>query len=302
MGALMWAGTFVLAIVAVMFPDDAVKGIASVAVVLLVTARVFEGCAYRPPEDHIGVIFRPADRRYRFIPRDTWTVVLPWIEEVRRPVYAGMTAVKTHHPAVPVRDGHPFEIAVDWAYRLDPRRVSDIFRKQFLDITGDGTWQAVISRRLNDLVSEVLIRHDRNDLLTDRGRMALKHELGERASVLVADFGFDLNPTRGVILQFVRPTARVWKAIEEHSASEHEGPAARKRVADLVDYLVARGISAADLWHLTSTVHATRKPAPPASVIPLADAGRTDGVLPISAPPPFGPTGDDHPDAPRPAA
>ena len=73
MGALMWAGTFVLAIVAVMFPDDAVKGIASVAVVLLVTARVFEGCAYRPKEDHIGVIIRSADRRYRFVGRNQWT-------------------------------------------------------------------------------------------------------------------------------------------------------------------------------------------------------------------------------------
>lgn len=301
MGALMWAGTAVLAIVAAVSGDTAVRGIAAFLAVGLVVSQVLTKCLYRPPESCIGVIYRPADRQYRFVSRDEWTIVIPGVEQVLEPVSARMTAIKTHHTTVLTADRHPVEIAVDWAYRLDPREVRADFRKQFLEITAQGMWPAVISRRLNDMVGEVLMRRTYAELLSDGGRRDLKDALGEAAEARLRGFGLCLNPATGVILQFARPTARVLRAREERIAAQDDGPAARDRVADLVNYLVERGISAADLWNLTSTVHAARPPAPPATVIPLAGTGtdRANGAVPYPVP---NPTGDDHPDAPRPAA
>ncbi|RIL12342.1 hypothetical protein DCC79_01870 [bacterium] len=302
MGALMWAGTFVLAIVAVVFPDTAFSWIAGALAVCSVVVLACSHFMYRPPENCFGVVFRPADRRYRIVGRNAWTVVLPGVERKREPVDARMAVIKTHHPNVLTADGRVIEIAVDWAYHLDPRTVRTDFLLQFMEISEKGMWQMVISRRLNDLVGSVVLRHRYASLLEDAGRAALKRDLGVEAEALLRRFGLRHEAETGVILQFAQPPARVRRAKEDRAAAWEDGPAARDRVGDLVDLLDSRERSAAELWYLRSTEHVARPPAPPTTMIPLADAGRTDGVLPISAPPPFGPTGDDHPDAPRPAA
>lgn len=300
MGALMWAGTFVLAIVAVMFPDDAVKGIASVAVVLLVTARVFEGCAYRPKEDHIGVIIRSADRRYRFVGRNQWTLILPGVEEKAAEVFAAMLRVTTYHPAIPARDGFPMDVTVNWMFQLDPRLVSFIPVQQFLSITRRAEWPGVLNAQFNAVVGRVLTRYHDTDLLTDRRQAQLEQELGEVASARLLPLGIVLNPRFGVSLQAVRHTQRVQRARESHRAAGHDGPAHVERFAPLAEYQRTHAIPAADVHALASVINGTQAPLQRVSVIPIpaAEAPAAPEV-PNRVPPR---AGDDHPDAPRPAA
>lgn len=190
---------------------------------------------YRPPEIHVGVIYR-FGRLWRLVEPDEWIVVIPWVNEIKPPISLHLRRVEVALSDVLTRDHIPINGDLVVYYQLDLRHTRSNFRPQALRIPEEG-WNSIISTVLRETANEVVGGMDLRQLLTPEGRGFLKRELSARLAERVQSLGLIVNPHTGVSVQALRPADAVCRATVDRFAAAFLGKAALDRVRPILEEL-----------------------------------------------------------------
>jgi len=190
---------------------------------------------YRPPEDHLGVIYR-LGRFSRWVGPDEWEVVIPGIDEIKCPISLHLRRMEINLSDLLTQDQVPVDCKLVAYYQLDLRHAGPHFRSQALRIPGEG-WNSIIRTVLQETANEVIGGIALQELLTSEGRRLLKHTLSSKLAQRVQDLGLLISPRTGVSVQVLKPTDAVWRAMVDKFAAASLGEAALDRVRSILEEL-----------------------------------------------------------------
>jgi hypothetical protein len=200
---------------------------------------------YRPPENHLGVIYQ-FGRLWRLVGPDEWIGVIPWVNEIKPPISLHLRRVEVALSDVLTQDRLPINCDLIAYYQLDLRQARIDFRFQALRIPDEG-WNSIITTVLREAANKVVGGIDLQQLLTPGGHGLLKGELSALLAERVQSLGLIVNPHRGVSVQAVKPTDAVCRAAVDRFVAALLGEAALDRVRPILGELgrdhpdVARG-------------------------------------------------------------
>ena len=195
------------------------------AAVLLVVAGL--SCLYRPPDNHIGVIYR-LGRLWRFLGPEEWTWLIPLVDQVRSPICHSPRQTTVKISDLLTQDRVPISLELQGFYQLDPRLAEGDFRLQFLYVP-EARWEAILGNILQEVAGEVTGGFTFRNLLTSAGRNRLKQMLSEELARCVRGLGIRVDRRDGVTVLALRPMDLSWfrlqpllEGIRERGAEEDE--------------------------------------------------------------------------------
>jgi regulator of protease activity HflC (stomatin/prohibitin superfamily) len=260
---------------------------------------------YRPPEDHLGVIYR-FDRFERWAPPDEWIVRIPWVDVVRTVVNLQIRQVPVPLPDLVTRDQVSVSCEVMVTYRVDPR---DVDRGLISQVVGfsKADWDGIITTTLREVAIQVVARMAFLHLSSVRGLRELKEALGTELSERLRLLGLVIVPRSGVTVQAVRTADAVREVLIQRYAAEPLGAAALARVRPMLTELKQADIdNARNALLLAWGATIVQGASPPSIVVTGAGDGRGNGHGPppdaLSAPPRQGPLSSAEPPTRRSAS
>ncbi len=219
--ALLWLLAVVLWVLVAFLPGPVIIP-AAVVLVLACLSNL-----YRPPDNHIGVIYR-LGRLWRLVDPEEWVWRIPLLDQVRRPIsrLPRQTTVKISD--LLSRERIPIDLELLGFYQLDPRLAGENFRLQFLYIP-ESRWEEIVGNILREVAGEIVGRFPFQNLLTSTGRNQLKQALSEELARRVRGLGIEVDRRDGVTVSALRPMDLSWfrlqpllEGIRERGAEEDE--------------------------------------------------------------------------------
>lgn len=191
---------------------------------------------YRPPENHVGVIYR-FDRFHRFAaPRGLYTL-LPWeyvAKEVKLDMRTAVLKIKDIH----TRDSVILDIELKIFFRVDIREAKGDGRLQAIRFESEAAWEEIVKTGVNDIArNDVFIGRTFAQLNSQEGRAILKRTMSEKISERVRGFGIFIDPQFGVNIANIQPNEVFHKAMQENSAAKVLGQAAVERLRPALEQL-----------------------------------------------------------------
>jgi len=202
---------------------------------LTLTLFIWHLCLYRPPEDHLGVIYQ-LGRFSRLVEPDEWAITIPGVHKPRTPISLHVRRLDADFPEVLTQDQVPVDCKLVVYFQRDLRCADAAVRTEALHIPDEG-WNTIIRTVMRETIDEVVSCVPYHQLLTARGRADLKQALGVLVGRRVQRLGLIVHPRRGVSVQMLRPTQAVWQAMVEQSAAVSLGEAALARVRPMLQEL-----------------------------------------------------------------
>jgi regulator of protease activity HflC (stomatin/prohibitin superfamily) len=237
---------------------------------------------YRPPEDHLGVLYR-FDRFHRWAKPDQWIVRIPWADTERARVNLQMRQVLVVLPDLATQDQVPVNSEVMVAYRLDPQGMDRSLIPQFLAFS-KADWDGIITTTLREVAIQVVARMAFLHLSSVRGLRELKEALGTELSERLRLLGLIIVPRSGVTVQAVRTTDAVREVLIQRYAAEPLGAAALARVRPMLTELEQADIdNARNALLLAWGATIVQGASPPSIVLTGAGDGRGNGHGPPSS-------------------
>ncbi len=195
-------------------------------------------CLYRPPEDHLGVIYQ-LGRLWRLAEPDRWIFVLPGVHTVKTPISLHVRRMPMALSDLLTQDQVPIDCELIAFYQLDLRLADADFQSQALRIPEDG-WNSVIKTVLQETANEVIGGIPFQQLLTPVGRSRLKRTLSALLAERVGRLGVMVSRQTGVSIQMLKPADAIWQAMRDRWAAVSLGEAALARVLPMLQELSRR--------------------------------------------------------------
>jgi hypothetical protein len=195
-------------------------------------------CLYRPPEDHLGVIYRFA-RFSRLVKPDEWCFIIPGIHEIKDPVSLNVRRLEANLSDMLTQDHVPIHCKLTVYYQRDLRHADAHFRSQALYIPDEG-WNSMIRTVLREAANEVVSGITFQQLLTPRKRRHFKWRLSALLAERVRHLGLIINPKTGISVQVLKPADVIWQALVDRSAAVSLGEAALARIHPILEDLSQR--------------------------------------------------------------
>jgi regulator of protease activity HflC (stomatin/prohibitin superfamily) len=192
-------------------------------------------CIYRPPEDHLGVVYQ-LGRLWRLVEPNRLIFVLPGVRTVKDAISLHVRQVTVCLPDLLTQDQVPIDCELIVFYQLDPRLAVTDFQAQALRIS-EGGWNSAIKTVLQETAGEVIGGIPFQQLLKPSGRHRLKRALGALLAERLQRFGVVVDQRTGVSLQALKPADVIWQAMQERLAAVSLGEAALARVLPMVQEL-----------------------------------------------------------------
>ncbi len=249
--------------------------VAGLTLGIALSCLLVQAILYRPPENHIGVIYQ-AGRFWRFVGPNEWAILIPRIHEAMTPISLNIQRVDLTFSDLLTRDLMPLTCEFVAYFLLDLRKARTDFLIQALHIPKEG-WNSIIETVLREVANEVVASIDLQQLLTPQGRNWLKARLSEQLAERVESLGLLVNPRTGVTVQALRPTKAVSRAVVDRFVATLLGDAALDRVRPIVERLCGDGSGVA--WEALLLEWASavvQQGAPPQVMIASTDRLGTD--------------------------
>lgn len=185
---------------------------------------------YRPPENHVGVIYSKWGRFKRFAGPNEWTPVFPVIEFIAREVRLDMRTAKITLENVLTRDQVAITLEMKIFYWVDVRQTSEDRKVQVLHFENDTPWDEIVKTGITDLARNVIvISRTFDELSTGAGLAYLKQALSGALALRVRGFGILMNRF-AVSIMSLQPNETFQQALQERSAAKAFGNAAADRI------------------------------------------------------------------------
>lgn len=201
--AFLWLLAVALLILAVFLPGPVTIPLATVALVVAGLSGL-----YRPPDNHIGVIYR-LGRLWRLVDPEEWVWLIPLLDQIRRPISRLVHRAEVKISDLLTLDRIPIVLELLGFYQLDPRLAEEGFRLQFLYIP-EARWEEIVGNILREVAGDVVGRFPFRNLLTSAGRNQLKRALSEELARRVRELGIEVNGHDGVTISALKPMDLSW--------------------------------------------------------------------------------------------
>lgn len=191
---------------------------------------------YRPPENHLGVVYR-FGRFHRFIEPDNWTFLLPVVENVHREVSLYMRTAELHLTQVELLDGLTVDVRLKIFFMIDVRLVAPENFLQVMKFEGL-EWFEMIKTATEDIVrNRVFLESTYSDLLHQRRNRTIKRRISEELADRVKGFGVIVNKDHGVMPVNIQPNSFYFKAVQDSKAAKPLGEASLERLRPILEAL-----------------------------------------------------------------
>lgn len=190
---------------------------------------------YRPPENHVGVIYR-FGRFGRFVDPDRWSLLIPWIDSVEKETKLDMRTTHIQLNNVYTRDNIAVDIELKIFHMVDLRQVSPERRIQALRFPTENAWDEIVRTGITDITrNQIVVSRSFAELTTPEGRSNLKQLLSSSLAERVCGFGILVNPRFGVNIINLQPNEAFQEALKEGSVAKTIGSAAVNRIRPLFE-------------------------------------------------------------------
>lgn len=236
LGYILWvlaAGALVL----VTF-QPALIWLAAPLLVLALLYSVIQLFLYRPPENHLGVVYR-LGRFSHLVGPDEWTFILPGIHRINPPASLNMRRLEVTLTDLLTEDKFPIECRLLVFFRVDLRLTDPGFRVQALSFS-IREWEAVVRSVSQETAAELTGNLNLQQLLSPDGRNRLRQALARLLSGKLHRLGLAVDPHTGVSVQMLKPEDAIWQAMNERLSSLSLGEAALARVYPMLEELSQR--------------------------------------------------------------
>lgn len=260
LGYILWV-LAVGALILVTF-QSALIWLAAPLLVLALLYSVIQLFLYRPPENHLGVVYR-FGRFSQLVGPDEWTFILPGIHRINPPVSLNMRRLEATLTDLLTQDQFPVECGLLVFFRVDLRLTDPGFRVQALSFSVR-EWEALVRSVSQETAAELTGHLSLQQLLRPDGRNRLRQDLARLLSDRLRGLGLAVDRHTGVSVQMLKPEDTIWQAMNERLSSLSLGEAALARVYPVLEELSQRHPEVA--WN--------------ALLLELAAAMNRDGTLP----------------------
>lgn len=220
---------------------------------------------YRPPEDHVGVIYR-IDRFRRWVNPNEWTVLNPWLDRVECEMNTRPQISEVETSDLETAEHIQVYAKFKVFYLMDPRRITISDFQSTLIRMRTGDLNRVVEDTLRSLAQSTVMDMELDGLLRHYSRGHFAERLSKKLSDRLQPLGLIINPDSAVNVVELHPEAMVRKAFVAQFVANHEGEANYKRLQPIID--AARGRPAQEalaIWLAmnASTVARDGQPAGP---------------------------------------
>jgi len=274
-GYILW-GLAVASLIAAAF-EASVIWVAAPLLGLTLSYSLLYVCLYRPPEDHLGVIYRFA-RFSRLVGPDEWCFIIPGIHEIKDPISLHVRRLEADLSDMLTQDQVPIDCKLCVYYQRDLRHADTHFRSQALHIPDKG-WDSIIRTVLQETANEVTSGITFQQLLTPRERRHFKWTLTALLAERVRHLGLVINPKTGISVQVLKPADAIWRAMLDRLAAVSLGEAALARVHPILEDLSQRHPGVAWETLLLEWAAAVAKEGTIPQVLVAPDQGSAVAVL-----------------------
>jgi regulator of protease activity HflC (stomatin/prohibitin superfamily) len=233
LGWILWASAVASLVITAFM--SAVIWAAAPLLMLALLYSVLRVSLYRPPENHLGVIYQ-LGRLWRLVGPDEWVCVIPWVNEIKLPISLHLRRAEISFCDLLTEDQVPVDCNLLVYYQLDLRLARAEFWSQALRIPDEG-WNSIIRTVAQETAGEIIGGIAFQQLLTPEGRGHLKCTLSALLADRVRGLGLIVNPRTGVSMQTLKPTNAIWCAMVDRFAGVLLGEAALDRVRPILQEL-----------------------------------------------------------------
>ena len=192
---------------------------------------------YRPPENHVGVIYR-FGRFARFVDPDRWSVLIPGIDSVEQETKLDMRTTHIQLTNAYTRDNIAIDIELKIFHMMDLRQVSPDRLIQVLRFPTENAWDEIIRTGITDITrNQVVVSRSFAELTSLEGRSNLKQLLSFTLAERVRGFGILVNTRFGVSIINLQPNEAFQEALKEETVAKTIGSAAVDRIRPLFEQL-----------------------------------------------------------------
>jgi hypothetical protein len=274
-GCVLW-GLAVACLISAAFKASMIW-VAALLLGLALSYSLLYACLYRPPEDHLGVIYRFA-RFSRLVGPDEWCFIIPGIHEVKDPISLHVRRLEADLSDMLTQDQVPIDCKLTVYYQRDLRHADAHFRSQALHIPDKG-WDSIIRTVLQETANEVTSGITFQQLLTLRERRHFKWTLSALLAERVRHLGLVINPKTGMSVQVLKPADAIWQAMVDRSAAVSLGEAALARIHPMLEDLSQRHPEVAWETLLLEWAAAVTREGTVPQVLVASDQGSAVAVL-----------------------
>ncbi len=233
---ILWGATTALFGLATVAPVLACMAIPALAIALACTVAHF--CLYRPPENHLGVIYR-LGRFDRWVDPDQYELIIPGIDTVRRPISLYFRPITIALADLQTKDLVPIECEMLVYYQIDLRRAHPEFLAQALQ-TPDAAWEEILRSQVQEIAGDLVRGATYREIMTAEGCRRFKNRLGRILSDQARNMGIVVDPQFGISIQAIQPISTVWAAHIEQFTAPMQGEAARERIRPTLEEIDKR--------------------------------------------------------------
>lgn len=190
---------------------------------------------YRPPENHLGVIYWN-DRFSRFVTQDQWALVWP-LRQLFKVIRLDPRTAEFTLSDLFTSDRVAMNMHVKVFYRVDPRIATPAQRIQVLHLP-DEAWPTIIKTNLEEIArNRIFITKTCDELFSHTSRQEIRAALSEAVGQRARNFGLIIEPSYGVAIINLQPNETYRKALEEQSAAAAQSEAAFRRLQPMMAQL-----------------------------------------------------------------
>lgn len=190
---------------------------------------------YRPPENHVGVIYR-FGRFRRFADPNRWSVLIPRIDSVEKETKLDMRTTHLQLTNVYTRDNIAVDIELKIFHMVDLRQVSPERLIQALRFPTENAWDEIVRTGITDITrNQIVVSRSFAELTSPEGRGHLKQLLSGSLAERVRGFGILVNARFGVNIINLQPNEAFQEALKEESVARRIGSAAVDRIRPLFE-------------------------------------------------------------------
>lgn len=233
---------------------------------------------YRPPENHLGVIYR-FGRFHRMVPPDQWILRLPYIDTIHREISLYMRTADLQLKNVELRGGLTVDLRLKVFFKIVIQLVQPENFIQVMRFEGP-EWAEMIKTSIEDIIrNQYFLAHTYPEIIDQRMTREIKRQISFEIANRMKAFGIAINDSHGVMVINLQPNNTYLKAVEASKAAASLGEAALERLKPILDTLGKLNPDDARralLLELASKILEVEE-LPDLVITPNEDLPRTDG-------------------------
>lgn len=195
----------------------------------VVIIRLVRRYCYRPPENHMGVVYR-LGRFHRLVTPDQWVVLLPFIDRIHREVSLYMRTAELQLRRVELLDGLAVDVWLKIFFKVDLRLVNPENFVQVMKFEGV-EWTEMVKTSAEDVIrNQIFLDSTYPEMANLRKSREIKQRLSQEIANRMKGFGIIINETHGVMPINFQPNSTYFEAVQASRAAAPLGEAALGRL------------------------------------------------------------------------